>query len=64
MSAIFAHQLDECTDIASKLSMLVFVRFTWEKQLFKDFFVSLQVYTSAKDIFEPIDKFFTKHSIR
>jgi hypothetical protein len=30
----FARQLDESTDIASKSSMLVFVRFIWEKQLF------------------------------
>ncbi|XP_050528105.1 zinc finger BED domain-containing protein 5-like [Daktulosphaira vitifoliae] len=61
----FALQLDESTDIASKSSMLVFVRFIWEKQLFEDFLFSCELlHTSAKDIFEAIDKFFTEHGIR
>jgi len=61
----FALQLDESTDIASKSSMLVFVRFIWEKQLFEDFLFSYELLrTSAKDIFEAIDKFFTEHGIR
>lgn len=61
----FALQLDESTDIASKSSMLVFVRFIWEKQLFEDFLFSCELlHTSAKDIFEAIDKFFTDHGIR
>jgi len=61
----FALQLDESTDIASKSSMLVLVRFIWEKQLFEDFLFSCELlYTSAKDIFEAIDKFFTNHGIR
>jgi len=39
MSDMFAPQLDESTDIASKSSLLVFVRFTWEIELFENFFV-------------------------
>lgn len=64
MSDKFALQLDESTDIASKLSMLFFVRFTWEKQLFDLLFSCELLHTSAKDIFEAFDMFFTKHSVR
>ncbi|KAL4152759.1 hypothetical protein QTP88_000592 [Uroleucon formosanum] len=61
----FALQLNESTDIESKSSMLVFVCFIWEKQLFEDFLFSCELlHTSAKDIFEAIDKFFTEHGIR
>lgn len=38
----FSLQLDESTDIASKSSMLVFIRFIWEKQLFEDFLFSCE----------------------
>lgn len=37
MRDMFALQLDESTDIASTSSMLVFVRSTWEKQLYEVF---------------------------
>lgn len=65
MSDMFALQQDKSTDIASKSSMFIFIYFTWEKQLFKDFLFSYGlIHTSAENIFEAIGKFFTKNSIR
>jgi len=40
MSDMFALQLDESTDIASKTSIIVYDRFTWKKQLFENFLFS------------------------
>lgn len=51
ISEKFALQLDESTDIASKSSMLVFVRFIWEKQLFEDFCFHASSYILRQKIY-------------
>lgn len=61
MSNMFALQLDESTDIASTSSTLVFVRSTWEKQLYEVFcFLASSCILRQKIQY----KFFTKYGIR
>lgn len=64
MSDMFALQIDESTDISRKATMLVFVRFIWENQLFEDFLFSCELmHTQGEDVFNAIDQFFSKHGI-
>ena len=61
---MFALQIDESTDITNKSTMLVFVRFIYEFQLYEDFLFSCELMqTTGEVIFNAIDQFFSKHGI-
>ena len=66
MFGFFAIQLDETTDVANLAELCVFVRYIHEGHLEDEFlFCSpLTTRTTAKDIFNFVNKFFDKHNLK
>ena len=61
----FAIQLDETTDVANVAKLCVYVRYVYDKHLEDDFcFVKLNARTTAREIFDKVDRFFEAHDIK
>ena len=62
----FAIQLDETTDVANLAQVCVYVRYIYEEHLEDEFLFCerLDTRTTAKDIFNKVDRFFEEHDIQ
>ena len=65
-SIFFAIQLDETTDVANLAQLCVYVRYVYDKHLKDDFLFceTLSTRTTAKEIFDKVDRFFEAHGIK
>lgn len=62
----FAIQLDETTDVANLAQLCVYVRYVYDKHLEDEFLFceTLSTRTTAKEIFDKVDRFFKAHGIK
>ena len=66
MFGFFAIQLDETTDVANLAELCVYVRYIFERHLEEEFlfFSPLAARTTAKEIFNFVNKFFDEHNLK
>uniref|UniRef100_A0A8D0KS80 HAT C-terminal dimerisation domain-containing protein n=1 Tax=Strix occidentalis caurina TaxID=311401 RepID=A0A8D0KS80_STROC len=64
LSPYFALQLDESMDITNKATLLCYVRYQPERNVFEDIlFISSLVHTTSEEIFNNLNEFITSHDM-
>ena len=64
MCPYFALQLNESTDITKKATLLCYVRYEHERNIFEDLlFISSLVHTTAEEVFNSLNEFITSHDM-